>query len=393
MMSRTFATIFVLVSSYVTMCTAYEDDKEPIWDFDDILSQRSQAEKQQDRDESSEILKFAMPGVHPTKEDTYLCTAVDLHRKEEYIVAIKPLVDMHTAHHLMIFGCPEPANYAFANDGKYWTCGESGPNKCSHGSTAKILYAWGRNAPELDLPPGTARQYSPISYALFSDPTLKDYAGAELHMMSVRPSQLAAVFLLQPFGDIPPKKKAWHFDIGCQYHDGPVLHPFDFRFCFSLLLHRPSQLAAVFLLQPFGDIPPKKKAWHFDIGCQYHDGPVLHPFDFRVHTHGIGTVVTGYRIRDGKWTLIGKMDPQRPQAFYPVDNLVDIKSGDTIAARCTFNSMQRNRVTHSGLTHEDEMCNFYMMYWYDPKQGKAASNPRDLCQLLDPNNLDYPSRF
>ncbi|PFX34855.1 Peptidyl-glycine alpha-amidating monooxygenase [Stylophora pistillata] len=193
MMSRTFATIFVLVSSYVTMCTAYEDDKEPIWDFDDILSQRSQAEKQQDRDESSEILKFAMPGVHPTKEDTYLCTAVDLHRKEEYIVAIKPLVDMHTAHHLMIFGCPEPANYAFANDGKYWTCGESGPNKCSHGSTAKILYAWGRNAPELDLPP--------------ADPTLKDYAGAELHMMSVRPSQLAAVFLLQPFGDIPPKKK------------------------------------------------------------------------------------------------------------------------------------------------------------------------------------------
>ena len=43
------------------------------------------------------------------------------------------------------------------------------------------------------------------------------------------------------------------------------------------------------------------------------------------------------------------------------------------------------------LTHEDEMCNFYMMYWYDPKQGKGASNLRDLCQLLDPNDLDYPA--
>lgn len=353
MMSRTFTTIFALAISYVTVCITYEDDTEPMWDFDDILSQRSHAEKQQNRDESSKILKFAMPGVHPTKEDTYLCTAVDLHRKEQYIVAMKPLVNMQTAHHLMVFGCPEPANYAFANDGKYWTCGESGRNKCSRGSNAKILYAWGRNAPELDLPPDTAIEVGgksdhsylvlEVHYAsadkFLADPTLKDYSGAELHMTSVRPSQLAAIFLLQPFGDIPPKKEAWRLDIGCQYHDGPVLHPFDFR----------------------------------------------------VHTHGIGTVVTGYRIRDRKWTLIGKMDPQRPQAFYPVDNLVDIRSGDIIAARCTFNSMQRNRVTHPGLTHKDEMCNFYMMYWYNPKQAKGARDPRDLCQPLDPNDLDYPA--
>lgn len=37
-----------------------------------------------------------------------------------FSVAIKPLVDVHTVHHLMIVGCPEPANNAFANDGKYW---------------------------------------------------------------------------------------------------------------------------------------------------------------------------------------------------------------------------------------------------------------------------------
>lgn len=37
------------------------------------------------------------------------------------------------------------------------------------------------------------------------------------------------------------------------------------------------------------------------------------------------------------------------------------------------------------------MCNFYMMYWYDPKQVKGASNPRDLCKLLDPSNLDFPA--
>lgn len=27
----------------------------------------------------------------------------------------------------------------------------------------------------------------------------------------------------------------------------------------------------------------------------------------------LGTVVVGYRIHDGKWTQIGKMDPQWPQ--------------------------------------------------------------------------------
>lgn len=35
-------------------------------------------------------------------------------------VAIKPLVNMNTAHHLMVFGCPEPAKHAFASDGEYW---------------------------------------------------------------------------------------------------------------------------------------------------------------------------------------------------------------------------------------------------------------------------------
>ena len=27
----------------------------------------------------------------------------------------------------------------------------------------------------------------------------------------------------------------------------------------------------------------------------------------------IGTVISGYRVRNGVWTLIGKGDPQRPQ--------------------------------------------------------------------------------
>jgi len=39
-----------------------------------------------------------------------------------------------------------------------------------------------------------------------------------------------------------------------------------------------------------------------------------------------------------------------------------VVKGDKLAARCTMVS-ERNRITKIGSTNEDEMCNFYMMYW------------------------------
>jgi hypothetical protein len=45
------------------------------------------------------------------------------------------------------------------------------------------------------------------------------------------------------------------------------------------------------------------------------DEPVkIHPFAFRTHTHKLGLAVAGYRITpDGKWDLVGKHNPQKPQ--------------------------------------------------------------------------------
>lgn len=49
--------------------------------------------------------------------------------------------------------------------------------------------------------------------------------------------------------------------------------------------------------------------------------------------------------------------------FYPVDekSLV-IKQGDIVAARCTMDNYQDHYV-RVGSTGNDEMCNFYMMYY------------------------------
>merc|ERR1719391_811990 len=44
-----------------------------------------------------------------------------------------------------------------------------------------------------------------------------------------------------------------------------------------------------------------------------------------------------------------------------------LTGGDTIAARCTMVSY-RDRMTWVGATAEDEMCNFYLMYWVDGQE-------------------------
>jgi len=62
-----------------------------------------------------------------------------------------------------------------------------------------------------------------------------------------------------------------------------------------------------------------------------------------------GRVTSAYRIRDGRWTEIGRMSPQQPQMFYQVSHSgMSIQEGDIIAARCTMNSVSRTENTIIG---------------------------------------------
>uniref|UniRef100_A0A6Q2ZNG0 Peptidylglycine alpha-amidating monooxygenase n=1 Tax=Esox lucius TaxID=8010 RepID=A0A6Q2ZNG0_ESOLU len=103
-----------------------------------------------------------------------------------------------------------------------------------------------------------------------------------------------------------------------------------------------------------------------DIACTYDSYPI-YPFAFRTHTHKLGLVVSGYRIRDGKWTLIGRQTPQLPQAFYPATKGIDVKYGDALAARCVFTGEGMTSKTYIGGTSDDEMCNFYIMYYMESR--------------------------
>lgn len=51
--------------------------------------------------------------------------------------------------------------------------------------------------------------------------------------------------------------------------------------------------------------------------------------------------------------------------FYPVsDKSIVIKQGDIVAARCTMDNYLPYTIS-IGSTGDDEMCNFYLMYWVD----------------------------
>lgn len=90
-----------------------------------------------------------------------------------------------------------------------------------------------------------------------------------------------------------------------------------------------------------------------------------------MHAHVHGDVNTAYRVRDHEWQQVAKGDPQWPQAFYPVSSpssLIDVKDGDALVGVCTYHN-DENRNVYAGSTHNDEMCNIYLMYYADSTDG------------------------
>ncbi|XP_063151457.1 peptidyl-glycine alpha-amidating monooxygenase isoform X2 [Candoia aspera] len=292
-------------------------------------------------------LDIRMPGVTPKQSDTYLCMSLRLPVEEEaYVVDFKPHASMDTVHHMLLFGCNNPAS-----DDDYWDCdGET----CM--DTSDILYAWARNAPPTRLPKGVGFK-----------------VGGEMG---------SKYFVLQVhYGDVSAFKDK-HKD------------------CSGVTLHLTNQkqplIAGMYLMMSMDTvIPPGEKVVNADIACHYKMYP-MHPFAYRVHTHHLGKVVSGYRVRDGQWSPIGRQSPQLPQAFYPVENLVEIKYGDILAARCVFTGEGRSSETYIGGTARDEMCNFYIMYYMEAKYAVSSMtctqniNPEMFKSIPQEANIPIP---
>ena len=73
----------------------------------------------------------------------------------------------------------------------------------------------------------------------------------------------------------------------------------------------------VFSCNFFGQTPTGKQCQNKKIEIKVgkiHSSLLRVQHTFQIFVLGsIGTVISGYRVRNGVWTLIGKGDPQRPQ--------------------------------------------------------------------------------
>jgi len=125
------------------------------------------------------------------------------------------------------------------------------------------------------------------------------------------------------------------------------------------------------LLATGGQIAAKSTE-NLEAACVINEPVEIHPFAFRVHTHRHGEKVRGWVVKASEASedtekvdeyLIGERDPQLPELFAPVANKsMVISQNDIVAARCTIKNGE-NRMIEVGPTGEDEMCNFYLMYW------------------------------
>lgn len=274
---------------------------------------------------------LVMPGARPTQPHSYLCTTLRLDpNTTHWITGFQPQAEMGTAHHMLLFGCKQPGQLE-----PLFSCGEMGRKEkgtklaapCQTGQ--QIIYAWARDAPALQLPPGVGfRVGGP------------EERGIQYLVLQVHYASTASINATT--GDTS--------GVVLNYTAAPQ-----------------PKLAGTYFLGTGGMIPGGSTT-HMESACRLNTKLTIHPFAFRTHTHALGRVVSGWKVSpDMQWTLLGKRDPQLPQMFYPTEPGITVTGGDTLAARCTMVSY-RDRTTWVGATSDDEMCNFYLMYWVEGKE-------------------------
>ncbi|CAF0866492.1 unnamed protein product [Rotaria sp. Silwood1] len=272
-------------------------------------------------------INITMNNYETKQEDEYAFRQYRLPDEELFIVGYSPLINMNSAHHMLTYACSQPGS-----DKPFWTGG--GP--CN--SEQMIIHGWGRNAPPMTLP-------KDVGIAVGRNTPYK-YIVVNIHYFAILKNDNSGNQLIMT-------RKP------CKYHAGVML----------------SGTNEIYL-------KPKTQTIRTSFSCQY-NGPPISIFAARVHAHQWARVNSLYRVRDGKISQIVKGDPQWPQSFYPLPSAVEIRKNDYIIGQCVYDNNDDRIITVGG-THNDEMCNVYAMYSYEPSktsddETKSEPPPIQMC--------------
>ncbi|CAC5378602.1 FBN2_3 [Mytilus coruscus] len=225
-------------------------------------------------------LDLLMPEVAPDKADTYLCIPLKMSDLNTYIVGFEPHANKKVAHHMLLYGCDTPG----IPGAKVWNCGGMEHPSFKSAGTCKtgnkgIIYAWAYDAPGLTLP-------KDVAFKVGGDTGI-NYLVLQVHYKDV------SSFL-------PPNNGVDSSGVSLITTDVP----------------QPKR-AGVMLLGT-GGMLPKHSVEYFETACKYRESFTVYPFAYRTHAHMHGKVVSGYVIKDGVWTELGRKDPMKPEMFYNV---------------------------------------------------------------------------
>ncbi|XP_041360498.1 peptidylglycine alpha-hydroxylating monooxygenase-like [Gigantopelta aegis] len=117
------------------------------------------------------------------------------------------------------------------------------------------------------------------------------------------------------------------------------------------------------VLGNIGYIPPMTSSFTSDSACLWGSSKMALLIGHRIHTHGLGYWVSGYRYRDGYWKPIAAGRPQDPEDVIPTKSVTLLREGDALTARCYYQNTRPYRVNF-GPNYGDEMCNLHLIYMF-----------------------------
>ncbi|OQV14470.1 Peptidyl-glycine alpha-amidating monooxygenase [Hypsibius exemplaris] len=210
-----------------------------------------------------------------------------------------------------------------------WKCLNDHPIQAACGGASKFLYAWAKDAPALELP-------ADVGFHIGTQTAVKGIF-IQVHYSTLVQNDNSGISLI--------------------------------------LSSKPRKYAAGIMLLAGGGqyIPPHEPVVNVNVICKYQEDVVLHPFGYR--THATQPWSSHFRL-----------------AFYKMDAAHNITTGTIFGARCVYNSTERETVTLMGPTHNDEMCNFYMMYYADraTNSGGCTDVSADLMGYRLPDSASEP---